>query len=182
MQVEAIRRVDPEAVRLAIDDLESSFPGRYDGPKHRRALDEFVRVRQSLAPALETGKLPESAPPAEALLAGVRAAPAGQSAARLRPVARGAAAVRPRVPGSSPPTTSRTPASSTGLAGTTRSPCSRASAAGPGGKPSTGPKADASCAMSASSSTRSGCSSRALTRSGAGPSTRCPRPVASRAS
>jgi formylglycine-generating enzyme required for sulfatase activity len=73
-QVEAIRRVDPEAVRLAIDDLESSFPGRYDGPKHWRALAEFVRVRQALAPALETGELPGSAPPAEALLAGVRAA------------------------------------------------------------------------------------------------------------
>ena len=61
-------------MRLAIEDMERSFPGRYDGAKHRKALAEFERVFESLASALNEGKLPKGVPPVEELLAGVRAA------------------------------------------------------------------------------------------------------------
>jgi len=73
-QIAALRRVDREAVRRAIEDLAGSFPGRYDAARHRRALEEFSRVRDSIAPMLDEGRLPEGAPPVEELLAGVREA------------------------------------------------------------------------------------------------------------
>ena len=73
-QMAALRRVDREAVRLAIDDLERTFPGRYDGATHRKALAEFVRVSEILASVGESGELPEGKPPADELLSGVRAA------------------------------------------------------------------------------------------------------------
>ncbi len=73
-QIAALQRVNCEAVRLAIEDLERNFPGRYDGTKHRKALTDFQRVYASLAASLAAGKLPESLPPVEEVLAGVRAA------------------------------------------------------------------------------------------------------------
>lgn len=71
-RIAALKNINVEAVRLAIEDMERSFPGRYDGAKHRRALAEFARLQTSLAEALEEGRLPDAAPPAEALMAGVR--------------------------------------------------------------------------------------------------------------
>lgn len=73
-QLAALQRVDLEAVRLAIEDMERSFPGRYDGAKHRQALADFVRVYEPIAAAVRAGQLPEGVPPAEELLAGLRLA------------------------------------------------------------------------------------------------------------
>lgn len=73
-KIAALENVNIEGVRLAIEDMERTFPRRYDGAKHRRALAEFARVHESIAGALDPGKLPETAPPVEELLAGVRAA------------------------------------------------------------------------------------------------------------
>lgn len=73
-KVAALKSINIQAVRLAIEDMERSFPGRYDGTKHRRALAEFARIHESLAEALEKGELPETAPPVEELLAGIRTA------------------------------------------------------------------------------------------------------------
>jgi len=74
MQIAALRRVDREAVRLAIEDLERSFPGRYDAAQHRQALAEFSRVYETVASAIEAGELPDELPPVDQLLSGVRAA------------------------------------------------------------------------------------------------------------
>ncbi|MCX7008546.1 MAG: hypothetical protein NTY53_15060, partial [Kiritimatiellaeota bacterium] len=40
-----------EAVRLAIDDMEKSFPGRYDAATHRKAVAEFEQQRAELVKA-----------------------------------------------------------------------------------------------------------------------------------
>ena len=73
-QLAALRRVNGEAVRLAIEDMERSFRGQYDGAKHRKALAEFERVSESFVSALEEGRLPEGGAPVGELLDGVRAA------------------------------------------------------------------------------------------------------------
>jgi formylglycine-generating enzyme required for sulfatase activity len=65
-QMRTLENVNSDAVRLAIEDLERSFPGRYDGAKHRQALAEFERGREKL---LQSGSVSVSD-----LLAGVRAA------------------------------------------------------------------------------------------------------------
>jgi len=62
--------IDAEAVGLAIDDLEKTFPGRYDAATHRRALAEFVRQRKEL---LTSGKEIDAAA-LKRILAGVRGA------------------------------------------------------------------------------------------------------------
>lgn len=71
-QIAALQSVNREAVRLAIEDMERSFPGKYDGTKHRNALAEFDRVYDSLRADLDGGNLPSDIPPVNDLLNGVR--------------------------------------------------------------------------------------------------------------
>ncbi|MDD4869183.1 MAG: hypothetical protein PHR77_01385, partial [Kiritimatiellae bacterium] len=71
-QIAALQSVNREAVRLAIEDMERSFPGKYDGTKHRKALVEFERVYDSITAELDEGKLPATVSSVEDLLAGVR--------------------------------------------------------------------------------------------------------------
>ncbi|MFA7003137.1 MAG: hypothetical protein WC429_03790, partial [Verrucomicrobiia bacterium] len=69
-QLAVLNGINLEAVRLAIDDMENSFPGRYDAAPHRKALAEFGRQRAEL---LKAGK--EIDPAAvKKVMAGVRAA------------------------------------------------------------------------------------------------------------
>ena len=68
--LEALERVNLEAVRRAVEDMESSFPGRYDGATHRRVLGEFERGRKALLASAE-GR-PAEPDAAERLLAGLR--------------------------------------------------------------------------------------------------------------
>jgi len=73
-QITVLQSINREAVRLAIDDMERHFPGKYDGIKHRKTLEEFERVYDSLKERLDEGKLPTDIPTAEDLVAGVRTA------------------------------------------------------------------------------------------------------------
>ncbi len=68
-----LEQVDPAAVRLAIADMEQTFPGRYDGARHRQALSRFERGRKALLDSLsaDTGDPSGSV---DALLAGIRSA------------------------------------------------------------------------------------------------------------
>ena len=66
----ALERVNLDAVRRAVEDLERSFPGRYDGATHRRSLAEFESGRKTLL-ASAAGSPPEPEA-AERLLAGLR--------------------------------------------------------------------------------------------------------------
>lgn len=50
-QLARLRSVDVAAVRLAIDDLAQTFPGRYEAQPHLRALADFVRRRDELVRA-----------------------------------------------------------------------------------------------------------------------------------
>ncbi|MBI2300390.1 MAG: SUMF1/EgtB/PvdO family nonheme iron enzyme [Armatimonadetes bacterium] len=68
-----LQSVDPEAVALAIDDLERDFAGRYDGAAHRQALARFVGERAALLKSLADGQAVEPAA-VEQALAGVRTA------------------------------------------------------------------------------------------------------------
>jgi len=70
--LEALDRVNLASVRRAIEDMESSFPGRYDGATHRRALAGFESGRKALLGSVD-GKSPDSGA-AERLLAGIRTA------------------------------------------------------------------------------------------------------------
>lgn len=72
-QIAALNSVDPESVRLAIEDMERSFPGRYDGAPHRKALAEFERGRKELLKSL-AGGTPAESDLVQKLMAGVRAA------------------------------------------------------------------------------------------------------------
>ena len=93
-----LERVNLEAVQRAIDDMERSFPGRYDAATHRRALAAFESGRKALLNSADD-KLAEP-DAADSLLAGIRTRAAGESAARLRPLAGGAPEFRrPRRPG-----------------------------------------------------------------------------------
>ncbi|MBI5832986.1 MAG: SUMF1/EgtB/PvdO family nonheme iron enzyme [Armatimonadetes bacterium] len=47
----ALREVDPEAVRLAIDDLAATFAGRYDAARYRQALANLGAERERLLAA-----------------------------------------------------------------------------------------------------------------------------------
>ena len=71
--IAALERVNPEAVRLAIDDMEKDYPGRYDGAPYRQALAEFERARRSLLTSLAEGRV-EATEPVERLLASMRGA------------------------------------------------------------------------------------------------------------
>lgn len=73
LQIAALNNANPESVRLAIEDLEKTFPGRYDAPMHRKALAEFETKRAAILKSLAEGK-PAEPGEIEKLLAGVRAA------------------------------------------------------------------------------------------------------------
>ena len=45
--IKAFLRGHVQAVRLAIEDMENDFPGRYDGRAHRQALARLGRVEES---------------------------------------------------------------------------------------------------------------------------------------
>ncbi|HPM85207.1 MAG TPA: hypothetical protein PLF81_31105, partial [Candidatus Anammoximicrobium sp.] len=47
-KIAALENVDLEAVRLAIDDMEKEFAGRYDAATHRQAVARFERERAEL--------------------------------------------------------------------------------------------------------------------------------------
>jgi formylglycine-generating enzyme required for sulfatase activity len=67
------QEVNIEAARLAIDDMAHSFPERYDAPKHRKTLEDFIRQRPAIMQSLaesNDGDLQT----ARRLLSGVRAA------------------------------------------------------------------------------------------------------------
>ena len=73
--VRKINAVNIEAARLAIADLEKSFPGKYDSATHRKALEAFAARQTALLTEFNTGKpKPESVAEANSLLAGVRRA------------------------------------------------------------------------------------------------------------
>jgi formylglycine-generating enzyme required for sulfatase activity len=72
-QLALLNGANPESVRLAIEDLERTFPGRYDAATHRKALAEFETKRPELLKSLEAGN-PVEAGVVERALAGVRAA------------------------------------------------------------------------------------------------------------
>ncbi len=72
-KIAALESVDLEAVRLAIEDMEREFPGRYDGATHRLAVAQFERGRGDLLKSLADGRNAETES-IEGLLAGIRAA------------------------------------------------------------------------------------------------------------
>jgi formylglycine-generating enzyme required for sulfatase activity len=72
-QTVALDRISPDAVGRAIDDLERTFPGRYDSQRHRKTLAECRTRHAALLKSLAEGKPVEPAI-IEELLAGVRAA------------------------------------------------------------------------------------------------------------
>ena len=73
-RIVAFKRINVEAVRLAIEDMERSFPGRYNGAKYRKVLADFGRVDEALTAAFAVGKPTDILPAVEALLARVREA------------------------------------------------------------------------------------------------------------
>jgi hypothetical protein len=68
-----IAMVNIEAARLAVADLGTRFPGRYDAARHVRALDEFAAGREAALVGLQAGK-DEALGEAERLVGGVRTA------------------------------------------------------------------------------------------------------------
>ena len=60
-------------MRLAIEDMEKEFPGRYDGATHRLAVAQFERDRAALLQSLADGQNAETES-VEKRLAGIRAA------------------------------------------------------------------------------------------------------------
>ncbi|MEI7899389.1 MAG: SUMF1/EgtB/PvdO family nonheme iron enzyme [bacterium] len=48
---QSLRTLNPDAVRLAFDDMERTFPGRFDGAKYRKALDAVKRLSADTSPA-----------------------------------------------------------------------------------------------------------------------------------
>ena len=60
-KIAALEGIDLEAVRLAIDDMEKEFPGRYDAVRHRQAVVQFERDRAGLLKALVDGPQAETA-------------------------------------------------------------------------------------------------------------------------
>jgi len=70
-EIAALESVDLEAVRLAIEDMETEFPGQYDGVKHRQAVARFELQRAALLKRLAGN---EAGPPesVEQVLAGIR--------------------------------------------------------------------------------------------------------------
>ena len=50
-----LEEINPAAVRLAIDDMESTFPGRYDGAANRQRLADFERDRKAMMASLAAG-------------------------------------------------------------------------------------------------------------------------------
>lgn len=69
----ALERLDPEAVRLAVEDMEQDFPGRYDGAAYRQALTDLAGRRKALLRSLAEGRI-EATESVEKLLADVRVA------------------------------------------------------------------------------------------------------------
>ncbi|MBI5684921.1 MAG: SUMF1/EgtB/PvdO family nonheme iron enzyme [Verrucomicrobia bacterium] len=72
-QVAVLERANPESVRLAVEDLARTFPGRYDAATYQKALAAFETQRVGMLKSLAEGKPAEPAV-IEKLLAGVRAA------------------------------------------------------------------------------------------------------------
>ena len=67
--------INVEAARLAVADLEKSFPEKYDAARHRKAIESFAARQNALSTELNSGNLsPESLTEAKALVAGVRGA------------------------------------------------------------------------------------------------------------
>lgn len=69
----ALERMNPAAVRRAVEDLERGYPGRYDGTAQRRALAGLEHEREALLKSLDEGKL-EAVDPSKKLLSVVRSA------------------------------------------------------------------------------------------------------------
>jgi formylglycine-generating enzyme required for sulfatase activity len=72
-QLALLNRVTPESVRLAIEDLEKTFPGQYDAAAHRKALAGFESRHAAMLKSLAENQPVESEAVTK-LLAGVRAA------------------------------------------------------------------------------------------------------------
>jgi hypothetical protein len=72
-QIATLDRLRPEAVQHAIDDLERTFPGRYDAARHRQTLAECQTTRAALLKSLADGQ-PVDPAAIENVLTGVRAA------------------------------------------------------------------------------------------------------------
>ena len=72
-QIATLDQVNPEAIGRAIDDLERTFPGRYDAARHRQTLAEYQAARAAILQSLTAGK-PVEPPIIDQALAGVRAA------------------------------------------------------------------------------------------------------------
>ncbi len=70
---DALQQVNVEAARRAIDDLEQTFPDRYDGQKYRQTVAALAEQRSGLLQALARGD-DAAVAPAEKLVADLRAA------------------------------------------------------------------------------------------------------------
>jgi formylglycine-generating enzyme required for sulfatase activity len=71
--IAALMQIDPEAVRLAIDDMEKDYAGRYHAAPHRQSLADVERLHRTLLASLAQGRV-EAIEPAEKLVADVRTA------------------------------------------------------------------------------------------------------------
>ena len=72
-QITALKSVDLEAVRLAIEDLGHTFPDRYDAAQHAQSMTQFSQDRGQLLEALANGQ--DVSPDAiNAAMSGIRAA------------------------------------------------------------------------------------------------------------
>ena len=70
-KIAMLEGIDPDAVRLAIKDMEKDFPGRYDAAKHRQAVAKFERDRATLLKSLADGE-GEDTDSVEKLVSGIR--------------------------------------------------------------------------------------------------------------
>ncbi|HEY3321028.1 MAG TPA: SUMF1/EgtB/PvdO family nonheme iron enzyme [Planctomycetota bacterium] len=66
-------RVNLEAAQLAIEDMATTWAGKYDGAKHKQALEKFAAERKEITDGLKSGKV-ELLEKGKELLGGVRAA------------------------------------------------------------------------------------------------------------
>lgn len=72
-QLASLSGATPESVRLAVEDLAKTFPGRYDAATHRKALAGLERQHGAMRKSLEEGRPVDSAEIGR-LLGSVRAA------------------------------------------------------------------------------------------------------------
>ncbi|NQV34375.1 MAG: hypothetical protein HQ515_16900, partial [Phycisphaeraceae bacterium] len=69
--IETLKKIDLEAVRLAVDDMAQTFPDRYDETRHRQTLARFEMDRTALLNSLTEGQ-PEQDEAVKKLLNHVR--------------------------------------------------------------------------------------------------------------